>query len=70
MLATSTPALVQCLILMTAFAQTINEPDLSISLLGLAIQKCKALGFTSEGPNVAHDRIARLCVSGCLSRDL
>lgn len=70
MLATTTPALVQCLLLMTAFAQTLNEPDLSISLLGLAIQKSKALGFPSEAPATGHGRIARLCWSGCISRDL
>lgn len=70
LLGTNSPALVQCLLLLTAFAQTLNEPDLIMSLLGLSIQKCRALGFTSRGLPDGHTRLARLCWSGCISRDL
>ena len=65
----TTPDLVQCLLLMTAFGQTTGQPDLSISILGLAIHKAKALGFASPVSHLARSRVARLCWSGCLSRD-
>ena len=38
----TTPELVQCLLLMTAFAQTLNQPDLSVSMLGLSVFVGKA----------------------------
>lgn len=69
LLTTTTPDLVRCLLLMTAFTQTISQPDLSVSLLGLAIHKSRALGYATPRHRLPPDINARICWSGCTSRD-